>query len=322
MQPEGYNNGTSRLCHLIKCLYGLKQAGCEWNDELNKQLASLGWKPTMVDPCTYIRRTTEGVEVIAIWVDDLLLFSSNTDLMSKMKLELKSIFEITDLGEPAKIVGIEIERDRAKGTITILQKHYIKAILQKEGLNDAHPVAVPMDPNLQLQPSEGESQDKSNNYALSIGSLMYLAVVMRPDITYAVFRLGLYMANPVMSHWAAAKRVLRYLSGTRSYGITYRTESIKLTDNQFLGYSDVSYANNDDATSISGYVFTMGGGAITWGSKKQTSVSLSSTESKYVALADAAREVTWLQNLLEGLGYEQHAPTKLYGDNNRAIAIA
>ena len=80
--------------------------------------------------------------------------------------------------------------------------------MQKEGLTDAHPVAVLMDPNIQLQPSEGEAQDKSNNYASLIGSLMYLAVATRPDIAYAVFRLGSYMSNPAMSHWAAAKRVL------------------------------------------------------------------------------------------------------------------
>ena len=179
-----------------------------------------------------------------------------------------------------------------------------------------------MDPNIQLQPSEGEAQDKSNNYTLLIGSLMYLAIAMRPDIVYAVFRLGSYMANPTMSHWAAAKRVLRYLSGTRSYGITYQADEVKLGENQFFSYSNASYANNDDAMSISGYAFIMGGGTITWGLKKQTSVSLSSTESEYVALADAAQEITWLWNLLEGLGYEQRAPTKLYGDNNGALAIA
>ena len=149
MQPEGYNDGTSHLCHLIKSLYGLKQAGCKWNVELNKQLASLGWTPTIVDPCAYIRRMAEGIEVVAVWVDDLLLFASNTDLMSKIKLELKSIFKITDLGDPAKIVGIEIKRDHMKRTIMISQKHYIKAILQKV-LNNAHLVAISMDPNLQL----------------------------------------------------------------------------------------------------------------------------------------------------------------------------
>ena len=98
----------------MKSLYGLKQAGCKWNNELNKQLESLGWTPTMVDPCVYARRLTEGIEVIAMWVNDLLLFASNKSLMKKIKVELESIFDITDLGEPAKIIGIEIDRDHAK----------------------------------------------------------------------------------------------------------------------------------------------------------------------------------------------------------------
>ena len=106
------------------------------------------------------------------------------------------------------------------------------------------------------------------------------------------------------------------------YGITYYASEVRLGKTQFLGYSDVSYVNNDDATLISGYIFSMGGGVITWGSRKQTSMSLSSTESKYVVLADEAQEVTWLQNLLEGLGYEQCMPTKLYRDNNGVLAIA
>ena len=321
-QPEGFDDGTGQVCHLIKSLYGLKQAGCEWNEELNKQLESLGWKPTMVDPCTYVRWKTDGVEVIAVWANDLLLFASDSDLMENMKLELKSVFEITDLGELAKIVGIEIKQDHAKKTIRISQKQLIKGILQREGLESAHPVAVPMNPSIQFQLSEGESKGKSNSYVSVIGSLMYLAIVTRPDIAYAVFRLRSYMANPMLSHWAAAKQVLRYLSGTQEQGITYRAEGTEPRKNRFYGYSDVSYANNDDATSISGYVFSMSRGTITWGSKKQTSVSLSSTESEYVVMADAAREVTWLQNLLEGLGRRQQGPTKLYRDDNGVLAIA
>ena len=87
---------------------------CEWNNKLNKQLDSLGWMPTMVDPCVYARRSTEGIEVIVVWVNDLLLFVSNKSLMKKIKVKLESIFDITDLGELAKIVDIEIDRDRTK----------------------------------------------------------------------------------------------------------------------------------------------------------------------------------------------------------------
>ena len=159
----------------------------------------------MVDPCTYVRQKADGVKVIAVWVDNLLLFTSDSNLMENMKLKLKSVFEITDLGELAKIVGIEIERDCAKKMIRISQKQLIEGILQNEGLENAHPVAILMDPSIQLQLSEGESEDKSNSYVSVIGSLMYLAVATRPDITYTIFRLGSYMANPTLSHWAAAK---------------------------------------------------------------------------------------------------------------------
>ena len=230
-------------------------------------------------------------------------------------------FEVTDLGEPTKIVGIEIDRDRARGTLTISQKQYIEALLEKERLQNGNSVATPMDPSTKLYPSEGESEGRSNAYASLIGSLMYLAVATRPDIAYAVYRLGSFMANPDMSHWTAAKRILRYLSGTREYGITYRAET-RPGEAQFVGYADASYACNDDSTSVSGYVFIMSGGAITWASQKQNNVTLSTTESEYSAMADAAKEVVWLRNLFEGLEYNLPRATKLYGDNSGALAIA
>jgi len=153
-------------------------------------------------------------------------------------------------------------------------------------------------------------------------SLMYLAVATRPDIAYAVYRLGSYMASPNMSHWTMAKRILRYLSGTKDLGITYQAKKPTPDENHFIGYSDASYANNDDLTSVSGYVSLMNGGAISWGSKKQSDVSLSSTEAEYIALAEETREITWLRHLMEGLEYKQPQPTKLCGDNSGSLAIA
>ena len=306
---------------VIKSLYGLKQAGREWNIEFNEQLKTHGWNPSMVDPCAYFRKTMEGLEIIVVWVDDLLLFASNKALMMKMKSELQSIFEITDLGEPTRIVGIEIDRDRTKNTITISQKQYLQMILEKEGMENANPVGMPMDPGIQLNPSERESEGSyeeygSKSFTSLIGSLMFLAVATRPNIAFTVYRLGSFMSNPNMSHWTAAKRVLRYLSGTRDYGLTYRTDKPVPGNNHFVGYSDTSYANNADQTSVSGYVFLMNGAAISWGSKKQNDVALSSTESEYIALAEAAREAIWLWNLLHGLEYTQPQPTKLYSENS------
>ena len=151
---------------------------------------------------------------------------------------------------------------------------------------------------------------------------MYAAVATRPDIAYAVYRLASYTANPGLSHWTAAKRVLRYLKGTMTLGITYKANKEKSDINILTSYSDASFANNDDRTSISGYTFISSGGAITWGSKKQSIVSLSTTEAEYICLSDAAREATWLRNLLKELGFEQRETTLIYGDNQSALAIA
>ena len=110
-QPEGYEDGTSRLCKLIKTLYGLKQSGREWNIELNKKLEAKGFNRLYSDPCAYIRKTKDSIEIITVWVDDLLIFTNDQRLMNDLKQELQSMFEVTDLGDPNKIVGIEIERN-------------------------------------------------------------------------------------------------------------------------------------------------------------------------------------------------------------------
>jgi hypothetical protein len=107
-QPEGYDDGTGRVCRLRKTLYGLKQSGREWNIELNLRLTGIGFRQLESDPCVYIKRTTDGIQIITVWVDDLLLFTDSQRLMDELKGRLTSILDVTDLGEPKKIVGIEI----------------------------------------------------------------------------------------------------------------------------------------------------------------------------------------------------------------------
>src|ERR1700733_9406090 len=152
---------------------------------------------------------------------------------------------------------------------------------------------------------------------------MYAAVAMRLNIVFAINRLALFMANPTMCHWTAAKHVLRYLKGTKDTGLTYSKSTEDATSqNQYIGYSDASFTNNYDHTSVSGYAFTSARGAISWGSKKQNTVSLSTTEAEYVCLSDTAHESTWLHNLYTEIGYTQKEPTLVYGDNMSALAIA
>ena len=262
-QPEGYENGSNKTCRLMKTLYGLKQSGHERNIELNSQLSKHGYKRIYSDPCVYIQKIMDEIILITIWVDDMLIFTTTIKTMQIAKRDISESFEVTDLGEPKEIVGVEINRDRKHRKITITQTKYIEAILAKYGLQDACSVTTPLDPNIKLEPGETEVGNRSNNYASLIGSLMYAAVATRPDIAFAVNRLASFRANPTMCHWTAAKRVLRYLKGTKDIGITYSKPETESSQDHFIGYSDASFANNYDCTSVSGYVYTLAGGAIT-----------------------------------------------------------
>jgi hypothetical protein len=175
----------------------------------------------------------------------------------------------------------------------IMQTKYIEEILEKYGLQDTCSVHTPLDSHVKLEPGEPEAGNRSNNYAHLIGSLMYAAVATRPNIAFAINRLVLFTANPTMCHWTATKHVLRYLKGTKNIGITYSKPSEDMaTQNQFIGYSDASFANNYDRTSVSSYAFTSARGAISWGSKKQNTVSLLTTKAEYVCPSDAVQETT------------------------------
>ena len=252
-QPEGYDDGTGRVCLLVKTLYGLKQSGREWNIELDKKLKQLGFTPLRSDPCAYVRRDGDNLEIITVWVDDLLLFATSEDLMNKMKNEIQSEWTVTDMGDPQKIIGIEITR--SDDSIMILQQQYIENILRREGMLDANPVSMPMDPNIPIGPNpDGNEGSRSNSYASLLGELQFLLNATRPDISYAVNRLAAYTANPSLQHVSAIKRLLRYLKGTKNLAIKYSVQKDQYLQDQnlFFGYADAAYANTDDYKSTSG----------------------------------------------------------------------
>ena len=319
-QPEGFMDGTGHMCLLVKTLYGLKQARREWNIELDTKLRRRGYARLRSDPCTYIWRVGDKFAIITVWVDDLLLFATMIKLMNKMKSDIRAEWEVTDLGEPIKIVSIEITM--GSDMIAISQSKYIESILKKEGLERCNPVAMPLDPGNPLEPNpEGNKGDHSNLFARLLGELQFIVNTTRPDIAYAVNRLASYTANPSLQDVGALKCILRYLSGTRDLGIVYK--ALPQQPSFFYGYADASYGNADKRKSISGYIFLAGNGAITWSSRKQVSVALSSTEAEYVALSEAAREACWLRNLYGELGLLQgEIPTMIWGDNEGLIAMA
>jgi hypothetical protein len=317
-QPIGFEDGSGLVCLLIKSIYGLKQAGRVWNIEFDCAIRKHGFRPLISDPCTYILCRDDHFIIVTVWVDDLLLFVTLESLIEQTKANLEAEWELTDLGELVKIVGIEIAlRDHS---IMISQRRYLESILCKEGMDNANTVGMPLDPNIVLEPNpDGDVGDQSNSYARLIGELQFLANATRPNIAYAISRLLSYTANPTMQHVTALKCVLRYLSGTKIYVITY--SDVLDHPNHFYGYADAAFANADDQKSTSSYVFMMAGGAITWFSKKQTITALSSTEAKYIALSEAAHKGRWLRSLFFKLGFTQVLPTTIRGDNEGSIAM-
>ena len=207
-QPEGYDDSTGRICLLIKTLYGLKQARREWNHKFDSKMRKCGYARLQSDPCIYVWHVGK-----AVWVDDLLIFATTIDLQDKARSDVAKEWEVTDLGKPQKIIGIEITR--TPESIMISSSKYIESILRKEGHEHCNPVSTPLDSNVQLVPNpDGEIGNRSILFARLLGELQYVANVTRPDISYAVNRLVSYTANPSLQHTTAIKNMLQYLSGT------------------------------------------------------------------------------------------------------------
>ena len=209
-----------------------------------------------------------------------------------------SSFEARDLGAASLFLGMLITRDRAAKTIKLSQPRHINDLLAKFQMTDAKPYETPSSAAIKLT-AEGEPLDTTvYPYSTAIGSLMYIASCTRPDIAQAVGALARYMAAPTTAHWTAVKHILRYLAGTPDYGITYGPDTFSLA-----AYCDASYAGClDTRRSTTGYVFILNGGAITWSSRLQSTVAVSTTEAEYMAAAAATKEALWLRTLFADLG--------------------
>jgi len=162
---------------------------------------------------------------------------------------------------------------------------------------------------------------RSVPYLQAVGALMYLATATRPDISYAVGVLARFNKNPGLQHWKAVKHLFRYLKGTLDYKLTYAPNPT--SSELFLTYTDADHGGNpDNGRSTGGYVVKMGTGAISWSSKLQGLVTLSTTEAEYVASTSAGQEILWLRNLFHELGYTFSTPSTLHFDNQSALSVA
>ena len=213
-QPDGFDDGSGWVLKLRWVLYGLKQSGRTWHQRLCGLLLGLGFRQSLADECIYIRQDKDSIEVISVYVDDFGLFTDSKGGMIKLKGELNEKFQMTELGEMKKILGIRIERDRKQGTLTMSQGHYIDVILARFNMSDAHPVSTPLHKTIKLNSSlDSMGPTIEVPYAKAIGSLMYVALSTQPDLAFAIQHLSQFITTYGAEHWTTIKHILRYLKG-------------------------------------------------------------------------------------------------------------
>lgn len=289
-QPMGFQSQDhpEYVCKLRKALYGLKQAPRAWYGKIAEFLTHSGYLVTPADSSLFVKTSGRKLAIVLVYVDDLIITGDYEEEILQTKENLSVRFQMKELGQLKHFLGLEI--DRTQEGIFLCQQKYSRDLLRWS----------------------------QTMYRQLVGSLIYLTLT-RPDISYPVGVMSRYMQNPKKSHLEAVRRILRYVKNTLDYGVLYK----KGGDCKLTGYCDADYAGDHDTRrSTTSYVFMLGSGAISWCSKRQPTVSLSTTEAEYRAAAMAAQESTWLVQLLEDLHQPTDYAVPFYCDNLSAIRLA
>ena len=348
--PEGTKLATNDdgIYKLRKPLYGLKQASRNWNNDINQYLIDNGFTRLEADPCIYVKNTETVVNgnkntkylMVALYVDDLLIAGSTKNMVTQLETIFEAKYKMKKLNVIKQLFGMGIFHDKIRNTIYITQQQYIECLVElfsKYGLSEFR---TPMDErqhySKKQMPQAGSAealQMATLPYRELIGSLLWISNGTRPDVTYSVNTLTKFTSNPGLIHWRAALRVLGFLNTTKNYCIRY-TQQIHLdhispngymrgilpNHTDFNCYVDASHASDvDTRRSITGYIFFISGGPVSWQSRMQTSVALSSMEAEYMAASAATQEAMWQARLLEQMGMRIDLPIKLYEDNKSTI---
>ena len=286
--PPGLSVDNPQLvCRLQRSLYGLKQASRQWFMKLSSFLSSHGFQQSNADHSLFLRFIGDITTILLVYVDDIILTGNNIAEIQTMITLLDREFRIKDLGDLKFFLGLEIART-SKG-IHLCQRKYTLDILSDSGMLGCKPNSTPMDYSTKLQADSGSllSAESSSSYRRLIGKLIYLTNT-RPDITYAVQQLSQYMATPTNVHLQAAFRILRYLKGTPGSGLFFAATGTP----QLRAFSDSDWAGcKDSRKSTTGYLVYFGSSVVSWQSKKQSTVSRSSSEAEYRALASTTCEL-------------------------------
>ena len=331
--PEGYEpklsapDGHKVVARSVKAQQGLKQSGRVWNQHQHKCLLEQGFVQCEVAPCIYVKETDGGYVICGIFVDDLLFInvSDDSDALGKVVRTLSKHYEMKYDDKLEKFLGAEFE-EREEGIYMHLNQ-YIGELMTKYEIADDE---------TDLTPESTETGDKKADFdgeALLLradkktyqgitGALMFAMTTCRPDLAHAVNMLARRMSCPRAHDMKAARRVLRYLNGTRRLGLLFKFKMDSKAKEGLLAYADSDWANDSiERRSTSGFVVLLNGTPISWSSGLQSVVALSSCEAEYVALSECCRELAYLRQLMAFLREPLQGPVTTFEDNKGAIDL-
>lgn len=312
-QPEGYQDGSNKVCKLLKSIYGLKQAPKAWNAKLTGFLEGLGFESTDDDPCLFYNNSC--TIILAIFVDDGLVIGKCKTKIENVLSNLAKKFEVTsDNPSQGKIYYLGMKIDLKKNGIFLNQAKYTQNMLNQYGFSDAYAVSTPMEPGMLSDNSTNEAQLTNKPCREAVGSLLYLSTISRPDISFAVNFVSRHVSNPKQNHWKIIERIFRYLKGTFEYGIFFTG------NNKLKVFTDSNYGGDGtDLNSTSG-ILIENGGPLVWIVQKQKQVAISSAEAEYRAAVTGISEVCWIRRIIGELKLQDvSSPTDLLIDNQAAL---
>ncbi|GJW37067.1 retrovirus-related pol polyprotein from transposon TNT 1-94 [Tanacetum coccineum] len=315
-QPDGFvdPDNPNYVYKLKKALYGLKQAPRAWYDMLSSFLISNDFSKGSVDPTLFIRREGKELLLVQIYVDDIIFAASTPELCDLFAKIMCSKFKMSMMGKISFFLGLQISQS-PRG-IFINQSKYALESLKKYGYESCDLVDTPIVEKSKLdEDKDGKAVDPSH-YRGMIGTLLYLTA-SRPDLQFAICMCARYQARPTKKHLNAVKRIFRYLKGTVHRGLWYpKDSSFALT-----AFADADHAGCQDIrSSTSGIIQLLGDRLVSWSSKRQKSVAISSTEAEYIALSGCCAQVLWMRSQLTDYGFGFNK-IPMYCDNKSAIAL-
>ncbi|XP_019239365.1 PREDICTED: uncharacterized protein LOC109219379 [Nicotiana attenuata] len=304
------------VCKLNKSLYGLKQASRQWYAKLTEALSSMGYRHSENDYSLFSKKTSSHTIFVAVYVDDVIITGDDSVEIANLKSFLDKQFRIKDLGKLHYFLGLEVLY-KSDGII-MSQRKFTLDLLKEYDCFGYSSLSSPLDPAVKLKGDEGTLLPDPTYYRKLVGKLNFLTDT-RLDIAYSVQLLSQFMQAPRDTHLKAAFHLLRYLKSDPTLGIFFSNN----TDCSISAYCDSDWASCPDSRkSVTGYIVLVGDSPISWKSKKQETVSLSSAEAEYRSLRKIVGELVWLNRLFEEFTVSQSSPIAVFCDSLSAIHIA